>query len=211
MKKISNRKMCHEALAKIIFGHFCRHGIKTWKSWPSFFKFQSMSILAILCNRLQETISTWLNIAFNYSFLRTPVGWIKCEYHYWLVCVQTLPRPFPLPAAKIKEGTELCRIDQSRRETENNACAKFWGDKQRALWYVMVFSGVVNICSSRGARGGGGEQQILCRLLNAFGNSNQSSRVMIGINESFLRVFCIFDERMRAITNLESFPGLINW
>ena len=27
-----------------------------------------------------------------------------------------------------------------RRETENNAYAKFWGDKQRALWYVsMVF------------------------------------------------------------------------
>ena len=30
------------------------------------------------------------------------------------------------------------------RETENSAYAKFWGDKQRALWYVMVFSGVVN-------------------------------------------------------------------
>ena len=30
------------------------------------------------------------------------------------------------------------------RETENNAYAKFWGDKQRALWYVMVFSGVAN-------------------------------------------------------------------
>ena len=30
------------------------------------------------------------------------------------------------------------------RETENNAHAKFWGDKQRALWYVMVFSVVVN-------------------------------------------------------------------
>ena len=32
------------------------------------------------------------------------------------------------------------------REAEDNACAKFWGDKQRALilWYVMVFSGVVN-------------------------------------------------------------------
>ena len=30
------------------------------------------------------------------------------------------------------------------RETENNAYAKFWGNKQRALWYVMVFSGVVN-------------------------------------------------------------------
>ena len=25
------------------------------------------------------------------------------------------------------------------RETEINAYAKFWGDKQRALWYVMVF------------------------------------------------------------------------
>ena len=30
------------------------------------------------------------------------------------------------------------------RETENNAYAKLWGDKQRALWYVMVFSEVVN-------------------------------------------------------------------
>ena len=30
------------------------------------------------------------------------------------------------------------------RETENNAYAKFWGDRQRALWYVIVFSGVVN-------------------------------------------------------------------
>ena len=29
------------------------------------------------------------------------------------------------------------------RETENNAYAKFWGDKQRALWYVTAFSGVV--------------------------------------------------------------------
>ena len=30
------------------------------------------------------------------------------------------------------------------RETEHNAYEKFWGDKQKALWYVMVFSGVVN-------------------------------------------------------------------
>ena len=30
------------------------------------------------------------------------------------------------------------------RETENNARAKFCGKKQRALWYVMVFSVVVN-------------------------------------------------------------------
>ena len=26
------------------------------------------------------------------------------------------------------------------RETENNAYAKFWGDRQRELGYVMVFS-----------------------------------------------------------------------
>ena len=30
------------------------------------------------------------------------------------------------------------------RETEDNVYAKFWRDKQRTLWYVMVFSGVVN-------------------------------------------------------------------
>ena len=30
------------------------------------------------------------------------------------------------------------------RKTENNTYAKFWGDKQRALWYVKVFSGVLN-------------------------------------------------------------------
>ena len=36
------------------------------------------------------------------------------------------------------------------RETEDNAYAKFWGDKQRALWY-MVFSGVVNCYFSRSA------------------------------------------------------------
>ena len=32
------------------------------------------------------------------------------------------------------------------RETENNAYAKFWDDKQ-TLWNVMVFSGVVNSSS----------------------------------------------------------------
>ena len=30
------------------------------------------------------------------------------------------------------------------RETKNNGYAKFWGDKERVLWYVMVFSRVVN-------------------------------------------------------------------
>ena len=34
------------------------------------------------------------------------------------------------------------------RETANNAYAKFWGDKQRALRYVVVFSGVVNYLHS---------------------------------------------------------------
>ena len=47
----------------------------------------------------------------------------------------------------------LLGVKMASRETENYAYAKFWGDKQRALWYVMVFSGVVNICSSRGAGG----------------------------------------------------------
>ena len=38
----------------------------------------------------------------------------------------------------------LLGVKMALRETENNAYAKFWGDKQRALWYVTVFSGVVN-------------------------------------------------------------------
>ena len=36
----------------------------------------------------------------------------------------------------------LLGVKMAPRETENNAYAKFWTDKQRALWYVMVFSGV---------------------------------------------------------------------
>ena len=39
----------------------------------------------------------------------------------------------------------LLGVTKAPRETENNAYAKFWGDKQRAIWYVMIFSGVVNI------------------------------------------------------------------
>ena len=41
----------------------------------------------------------------------------------------------------------LLGVKMAPRETENNAYAKFWGDKQRALWYVIVFSGVVNCFS----------------------------------------------------------------
>ena len=38
----------------------------------------------------------------------------------------------------------LLGVKMAPRETENNAYAKFGGDKQRALWYVMVFSGEIN-------------------------------------------------------------------
>ena len=38
----------------------------------------------------------------------------------------------------------LLGVKIAPRETENNAYAKFWGDQQRALWYVMVFSVVAN-------------------------------------------------------------------
>ena len=38
----------------------------------------------------------------------------------------------------------LLRVKMAPRETENNAYAKFWGDEQRALWYVTVFSVVVS-------------------------------------------------------------------
>ena len=38
----------------------------------------------------------------------------------------------------------LLGVKMAPRETENSAYARFWGDKQRALWYVLTFSGVVN-------------------------------------------------------------------
>ena len=34
----------------------------------------------------------------------------------------------------------LLVVKMAPREIENNAYAKFWGDKKRALWYGMVFS-----------------------------------------------------------------------
>ena len=37
------------------------------------------------------------------------------------------------------------------RETGNNDYAKFGGDKQRALWYAVVFFGVVNFTLYRGS------------------------------------------------------------
>ena len=38
----------------------------------------------------------------------------------------------------------LLGVKMALRGTENNAYAKFWGDKQSALWSVIVFSEVVN-------------------------------------------------------------------
>ena len=33
----------------------------------------------------------------------------------------------------------LLEVKMASRETENNAYAKLWGDKQRESWYVVVF------------------------------------------------------------------------
>ena len=60
------------------------------------------------------------------------------------------------------------------RETENNAYAKFWGDKQRALWYVMVFSGVVNWAIELQLKVDGSKNyQFLRKMLNLASRSSQ--------------------------------------
>ena len=38
----------------------------------------------------------------------------------------------------------LLGVKMTPREAENSAYAKFWGDKQGALWHVVVFSAVVS-------------------------------------------------------------------
>ena len=53
-------------------------------------------------------------------------------WRYTCICIAALKLQF------------LLGVRMDRRETENNAYAKFWGDKQSALWYVMVFSELVN-------------------------------------------------------------------
>ena len=51
---------------KSFFGGFCRHSIKTWKSWPNFFNFQSMSILAIPRPATDDSKQFhWFNIFSN--------------------------------------------------------------------------------------------------------------------------------------------------
>ena len=54
--------------------------------------------------------------------------------------------PEPLSLLSTRSYFTLASVARKLRETGNNAYAKFWGDKQRALWHVMVFSGVVNYC-----------------------------------------------------------------
>ena len=34
---------------------------------------------------------------------------------------------------------KILGVKLAPRETENNAYATFWGEKQRSLWYVVVF------------------------------------------------------------------------
>ena len=61
----------------------------------------------------------------------------------------------------------LLEVKMTPRETENNAYAKFWGDKQRALWYVMIFSVVVN-CRydlSQGIESFHSRDQHLCKFM----------------------------------------------
>ena len=68
----------------------------------------------------------------------------------------------------------LSGVKMAPRETENNAYAKFWGDKQRALWYVMVFSGVVNWAIELQLRVDGSKNyQFLRKMLNLASRSSQ--------------------------------------
>ena len=53
--------------------------------------------------------------------------------------------PFCQPKILLKHCLQfLLGVKMAARETENKAYAKSLGDKQRALWYVMVFSIAVN-------------------------------------------------------------------
>ena len=121
-----------------------------------------MSILTILCSRRQETISIWLDIAFNYSLLRTPVGCIKCECHY--SCVQTPPPPSL--QQKSKKGRNCAELTTPEEKLKTMLVQNFGvTNKERygMLWYFLRWSIFVH----HGAQGG--KQEIFWRLLNAFG------------------------------------------
>ena len=58
----------------------------------------------------------------------------------------------------------LLGVKMAPRETKKKAYAKCCGDKQRALWYVMVFSGVVNCGTLQSQRSF--NSRITCHSLN---------------------------------------------
>ena len=58
------------------------------------------------------------------------------------------------------------------RETEDNAYAKFWDDKQKVLWYVMVFSGVVNSTALHTTR-------LRCLFARAYGIGHTTELVRV--------------------------------
>ena len=73
------------------------------------------------------------------------------------------------------------------RETENNAYAKFSSDQQRVLWYVMIFSVVVNLQYTD-------THTHLSRI------TKQSARLQKNLNASWLR--CIRLESHSGNANL---------
>ena len=84
---------------------------------------QGIRISSIVCNKLRETTEP----AFIFTWLHTIILFACHQQILHKHCLQF-----------------LLWVKMAPRETENNACAKFGSDEQRTLWYVMVFSRVVN-------------------------------------------------------------------
>ena len=66
MKKISQGSTDHNIIILVIFS---RRNIETWKVSQTFFKFQSMSILAMRSYADNEKQFQWLNIDWEIVFL----------------------------------------------------------------------------------------------------------------------------------------------
>ena len=84
---------------------------------------QGIRISSIVCNKLRETTEP----ALIFTWLHTIILFACHPQILHKHCLQF-----------------LLWVKMAPRETENNACAKFGSDEQRTLWYVMVFSRVVN-------------------------------------------------------------------
>ena len=70
---------------------------------------------------------------------REDVNWPLQKYHNIYTIMLFVCHPKNLNKLSFSWGHF-----NSEEKFEDNAYAKFWRDKQRALWYVMIFSGVVN-------------------------------------------------------------------